>query len=175
MRKALELAKSASSILYSQANTWRWPGRHTIGKQNIAEHHTVVAQLVLLILDEYNVPEEYHVQALRRAITHDLPESLTNDIPYVIKRDFPEFAKAYDLVEEHIEKSFPLPLQNSLEKESIPWLVVKLADSLDVYLFTGLELDLGSANEEMHSIYSQSQLRVAAIEDRLQKKLGELS
>lgn len=167
MKKAIDLAGHNANTLYSQANTWRWPGRHVIHRQNIAEHHAVVTQLVLLILDNYNVPEEYHLPALRRAVTHDLAEAWTNDIPYVIKRDYPDFAKAYDKVEADIVSSLPEAFRPDVEKGSLPWLVVKLADSLDVYLFTKSEVDLGSKNPEMVSLYLDCQWRILDFEKRL--------
>lgn len=164
---ALKLAEDNGEILYSQASTWRWPGRRTINRQNIAEHHSVVAQLVLLIIDAYNVPEEYHLQALRRAIVHDLPEAWTNDIPYTIKRDYPEFAKAYDAVEEDIERRLPSSLVAKTKKGSIPWLVVKLADSIDVLLFSQAEIDLGTRNSDMIRIHSTCKERIMLFEDLL--------
>lgn len=173
MTDALKLADSARSLLYSQSNTWRWPGRHTIGKQNIAEHHSIVTQLVLLIIDEYEIPEEYQMKAIRRAITHDLPEAFTNDIPFVIKRDYPDFAQAYDIVEDKIIEAFPQALQNKVPKDSIPWLVVKLADAIDVYLFTGAEIDLGNNNGEILEIYTQSKDRIHKIETSLVLSLWE--
>lgn len=174
MKKAIDIASHNANILYSQANTWRWPGRHVIHRQNIAEHHAVVTQLVLLILDNYDVPEEYHLPALRRAVTHDLAEAWTNDIPYVIKRDYPDFAKAYDKVEADIEASFPKAFKSDVEKGSLPWLVVKLADSLDVYLFTKSEVDLGTKNPEMISLFQECRWRILDFEAMLIDRLEEL-
>lgn len=169
----IEEVNQLSELLYSQKTTRRWPGRKTISTQNIAEHHSVVGQLCLLLIDRYNIPEEYHTEILRRAITHDLPEVITNDIPYVVKRDFPDFAEAYDKVENKIKEFLPEYLTTTGDKDTIVWHVVKLADTLDVYLFTSAEVDLGTRNQVILDIHEQSVERFKEIERKLIQLLEE--
>lgn len=170
------LSDKYGDMLYLQLRTMRWTGRHMIKTQNIAEHHAIVAQLVIAILEEYNVPEKFHLLSIKRAVTHDMPEVITSDIPYVVKRDYPDFAKAYDKVESDVISDLPPPIKNcEVDKDTIPWLVVKLADSIDVCLFTEMEVDLGSRNKDTIEILEQSYARSEDIERKLLSALNKVS
>lgn len=172
--KVLDIVNNYGKDLYMQSKVFRWNGRLTITSQDIAQHHAIVTQLTILILEEFKVPEKYHLQAIRRAAIHDLPEIFTNDISYVVKKSFPSFAKEYEKVEQEVVDSYhPAFKKAQVEKGSIPWLVTKIADSMDVLLFTNVEAELGSKNEDILGIREDSVARIDSFADALVSELNK--
>jgi 5'-deoxynucleotidase YfbR-like HD superfamily hydrolase len=146
-----ESAKTVVGQIISQANdvsgqkyVVRYNGKPTVTRQNLYEHHASVSQILLLLFEKFDVPEQDQLLSLKRALTHDLPEIETADIPFNTHVNYAGFSEAYDVVEESLLKNRFSKFDFRLEKGTAPWHLVKTADCLDVVLFCQQEIDLGN-------------------------------
>lgn len=154
----------------------RYNGRYKIKNESISEHSFYVAYNVMNICKKYSVSIMDKCKALEFAIVHDIPELYTNDINYITKRDNPELAKILDNIErDFISNEMPLIKDAFIEfqndKNSIPHIIVKLADSLSVLQFASREINLGNTSKDMREIESESSNRVNLFENMLIEKL----
>lgn len=148
--------------LLDQDYVHRWNGRHMIKSQNLAEHHAHTAQYLIALFSIFEVPEDVQLEALKRAVVHDLPETELCDIPYPVHVKYPEISKAYDKAERDVwHDKYPL-YRSNVKKGSTAWLLVKIADRLDRINFLYDETQLG--NDSDYVIQSLSDER-DAVED----------
>lgn len=155
----------------AQDYTFRWNGKRTVKTQNIAEHHAHTAQALLLLFQFYDVPQADQLEALKRAVIHDLPETFLSDIPYPAHVAYPELSEAYDAAEVDVWKTKFAELADDADitKETPVWRLVKCADRLDRYVFAMCEKDLGNS-----SLWVDQTLREEALAiQNLLKKLLE--
>jgi putative hydrolase of HD superfamily len=145
----------SANEISGQAYVVRYNGKPTLHRQNLYEHHGSVAQLLLLLFKVYDVPEFEQLNALKRALTHDLPEIWLADIPFNTHVDNPHFSEAYDNSEQKILNSKLDKFDYSVSKYSRVWHLVKAADCLDVVLFCKQEFNLGNKSDTVMSMYKQ--------------------
>lgn len=102
MDERLEKLKQTAFRLQDQDFVVRYQGRRTIRQQNIAEHMAHVTQYLVLLFSMWHISESDQLLAMKRACTHDLPETETADVPFTTHRDYPAFSEEYDHVEASI-------------------------------------------------------------------------
>lgn len=149
-----ELMEQADK-LQEQDFVMRFQGRRMVHQQSIAEHMAHVTQYLLLLFSVYDVPEHDQLLALKRACTHDLPETETSDIPYPTHVMHPAFSEQYDHVEQAIWHDKYPHLDNTLQKGSSPWKLVKVADKMDVLAYIRQEQMLGNTNDYLAEAYKE--------------------
>lgn len=170
------MCKILDTNILKMSDLLRYNGRYKIKNENIAEHSFYVAYNVMNICKKYDISELDKCKSLEFAIVHDIPELYTNDINYITKRDNPELSKLLDNIErEFIVRGMPLIKDSFMEfqndKNSIPHIIVKLADSLSVLQFALREINLGNTSRDMREIEYESSSRVNLFENMLIEKL----
>ena len=148
--------------LLDQDYVRRWNGRHVIKSQNLAEHHAHTAQYLIALFSVFDVPEDVQLEALKRAVVHDLPETELCDIPYPVHVEYPEISEAYDKAEQDVwHCKYPL-YESDVKNGSTAWLLVKTADRLDRVNFLYEETLLGNRSDYVaQSLFNERE----AVED----------
>ena len=153
MDERLEKLKQAAFRLQDQDFVVRYQGRHTVRQQNIAEHMAHVTQYLVLLFSMWHISESDQLLAMKRACIHDLPETETADVPFITHCDYPAFSEEYDHVEASIWLNKYSDLYAHIEKGSIPWLLVKVADKLDVIAYIQREQEFGNNSPYLKEAY----------------------
>lgn len=138
----------------------RYNTRAKNSEENVAEHSFYVAIEALKICNKLNIDDETKLKVLEYSVTHDIPEALSTDVPYDIKRDYPALSDMLQNIElTELSKHIP-ELKQTYEsyveaehKKSLPYLIVKLADTISVLQYSYKEIQLGNETEEMNEIY----------------------
>ena len=151
----------------------RWQGRHTITKQNLAEHHGHVVQYCLSLFNMFDVPEHDQLLAMKRAAIHDLPETEIADVPYPTHKKFPELSEAYDKVEESVWTNKYKAFRNDVDKGSRIWILVKVADRLDRVAFIKKEQEFGNNCEYFDNALKDEQKEISSLLARLENEYGK--
>lgn len=158
----------------------RYNNRPKIKNENVAEHSFYVASTTLKICKMYNLDNETTLKALQFAIIHDIPELLIGDLPFETKEynqhlkeevekaelnslaaDMPEY---FNLYSKFLEEE---------KHETIPFLVVKLADTISVVQYSMREIELGNGTDSMNSIFERAIGRVTKLILKLETKISE--
>jgi 5'-deoxynucleotidase YfbR-like HD superfamily hydrolase len=141
----------------------RFSTRPFIRPQNLAEHHGNVT-FIAMILSDYLSQNGFKIdveKTMRLAITHDLDETVSSDIPHPAKYNYgnesEKLAEALKNLSEitikgllsklHNKKMFDYYYnlyQEEKEKMTIESKIVKLADYIDVIIYSSLENSLGN-------------------------------
>ena len=93
-----------SDDLYRQNNIIRYNSLDTIKRQNLGEHHAIVAQLTIKIIEiltaqGYKIDDRTKYIALAGGAIHDLGEIVFSDVNYELKRDYPELSEISNKIE----------------------------------------------------------------------------
>lgn len=158
----------------------RYNNRPKIKHENVAEHSFYVITNVLKIVKMFNLSDEVKYKALEFATVHDIPELMVGDIPYDTKVNNPDLREACEQAEViALEQNMPEyldPYKKFLEeekKETIPYLVTKLADTVSVLQYSNRELSLGNQTPQMRDINEGAQERVFRLIQKLENKIEE--
>jgi 5'-deoxynucleotidase YfbR-like HD superfamily hydrolase len=158
----------------------RYNNRPKIKNENVAEHSFYVILNVLKICKMFNIDDETKYKALEFAAVHDIPELLTGDTPYDTKVNNPDLNDLLQEVEvRELERQMPEYLDAYKEfleaekKETIPFLITKLADAASVLQYSNLEIKLGNNTFDMRRINEDAKRRVGTLIEQLEIKLRE--
>lgn len=158
----------------------RYNNRRRIKDENVAEHSFYVVAVTLKICKFYNLSDSVTFEALKYAISHDLPEILLGDVIFETKESNPLIK---DLIEdaeiEAIKNSddlkcfYPeyLDFVVGEKNNSLPSLVVKLADTISVVQYSEREIELGNNSKQMLEINKNSKIRVERYIDKIESLL----
>lgn len=149
--------------LLDQDYVERWSGRHTIHRQNLAEHHGHVVQYCIALFTIIDIPDASQLRILKRAAVHDLPETELSDIPFPSHVKYPDLSEAYDHAEADVWKTKYADLNVNVDKASVEWKVVKIADRLDRLHFIKNEYQLGNTTSYMSEAYHEEVKAVYAL------------
>ena len=165
--------------IFNLGNVKRFSNKRVVCSRSVAEHMFTVAHMVMIIGNEENVRgRECNVdEALRKAICHDIPESVTGDIIYPIKHYDEEIRNKLVEIEENAVKSkilshLPKQLQELYSdhilncKEGKAGKLVALCDMLDILYHCSIERVLGNQSVWVYDVFSKTEVL-------LQKPLGE--
>ena len=124
---------------------------------NGAEHSFRVGILAMLIVDDYNLrnpDKKINVEeVLRKALIHDLEESVIGDIATPVKNRSKDFKEAYktlgiEVMKEDVLSGSPLPeLYFKMwveDKSDLSGEIIKLADGLEAFSTANYELRRGN-------------------------------
>lgn len=145
--------------LYRQNNVTRYNSLDTIRRQNLGEHHAIVAQLTIKIIEHlvargYDISNRTKYLALAAGAIHDLGEIRFGDMNYVVKAQYPELSK----ISNDIEHSYICSLAGyqtvfeEAQKDKLAHSIYKLADALDLLMFVRRERKLGNTDEQLEEI-----------------------
>lgn len=140
------------------SNVKRFSALKLVREYSGADHSYRVAMLGMFITDEYNsLPSTTKKisceEVLRKALLHDLEESVTGDIPTPVKqypgfRDLIRKASNEIMDEQIVDKNLPnraeyLRLWNE-DKEGETGSIITIADKLEALLSSAFELKIGN-------------------------------
>lgn len=145
--------------LYRQSNIIRYNSIDTIRRQNLGEHHAVVAQLTVKIIEElvaegFSIPERTKYVALAAGSIHDMGEIVFSDVNYELKRDNPDLSE----ISNRIEHGYICSLQGykkifeEAQEDRLAHAIYKMADALDLILFVRREHKLGNNDSYLDQI-----------------------
>ena len=118
--------------------------------QTVADHSYRVAMLVLIIADRLNLSEKKTYELVIQALLHDIEESVLGDVQYYIKH-IPEVEKALDEYKRKFASQ--IPILNDEDEDKI----VKIADMLDLLLYTEDELRSGNVHPDIIQLRERAQ------------------
>ena len=142
----------------------RYNTRKFISPQSVLEHLGSVTLITMVLSDYFNskgIPVNTE-KALRIAITHDLDEVVSGDIPHDAKYQYgknsEKLREALSYLTEQtikamysrlnnkeLEKKYLALYYEEKEKKTIEAKIVKLADFIDVMIYSSVELSLGNS------------------------------
>lgn len=157
----------------------RYNNKAKIKEENVAEHTFYVTTTILRVCDHYKITLADRLKALEFGIVHDIPEAITGDLPYDLKLNNPEIIPHLVKAEfVALEKNFPEHLETykkyieEEKQETIPAIIVKLADANSVLQYSSREIELGNQSADMKQINESSYERVSTLVKKLESKLG---
>lgn len=158
----------------------RYNNRPKIKNENVAEHSFYVVTTVIKICNLYEIGDYIRLKALEFAAVHDIAELLIGDIPYDTKVNNPELRAAVEEAEVNaLRQHMPEYLDTYLnfldeeKRETVAYLITKLADTVSVLQYSNRELDLGNQTLQMKEINDGAQERVFRLVQKLEEKLEE--
>lgn len=146
--------------LYSQFNIIRYNSLDTIKREDLGQHHAVVAQLtakiIELLVDKYKLNIDDHTKylAMLAAAYHDMGEVIYGDQNYEVKRDNPDLAVISNRVEHDYIASLGYigPLFTEAMQNELAHAIYKLADSIELLMFVRRERKLGNSDNYLDTI-----------------------
>lgn len=176
MKVDIEMEEDCVKILLNEVEAMndqdfvhRYSGRASIKDQNLAEHHAHTAQILLILFERFEVPEDVQLKTLKRALVHDLPETELSDIPYPSHVKYGSLSEAYDSAEKSVieDKYGFIADCFDIDKGSDEWKLVKFADRFDRLAFMFRELSLGNKTEYFKNALSEEMHYVRDMYDEL--------
>ena len=144
-----------TKAIFKMANVYRFSGLSLNAEYTIGEHSYRVACLAMSICDEYNSKNEIKVdtlEVLRKALLHDLEETITGDMPSPVKkygnlreelRDASEHIMRDLILHDSPEPDYYLDLWIN-DKEGMSGEVITVADKLEGLLVSFYEYKRGN-------------------------------
>ena len=155
----------------------RYANRVRIKDEDLAQHSYSVAYYCFDIAYQYDIPDEIRNEAIAMAIIHDIGECFTSDLPHDVKYENPELKELCDKLERKYIDKLPSckDLWYKLEdnKNSIQYIMVKLADSMSAKSYAIRELELGNATGVMRDILAQVNERIHLLDTKLKHRMEE--
>ncbi len=143
------------------ANISRWNVEFLYKKASVAEHSFFVAQIAQLIgiIEEKNGAVIDWKRLYRKAINHDIKESVTGDIPHHTKHRKEEVNKALAMIETELVREYILSeipdedyrkrieeIINEDKDDTLEGKILTAADMIDAMLECAQEVKLGNTN-----------------------------
>lgn len=143
----------------------RYNTRKFINRQSVLEHEGAVATMAMVLSDYFNdigIKNDGE-KVMRMALLHDVDEVLSGDIPHNAKyqsgKEGERLRDALNLLNdktvshtfgllkhEKLKASYMKLLAEEREKKSTEAMIVKIADFLDVVIYTNTEISMGNAS-----------------------------
>lgn len=159
------LKEIMSDDLYRQNNIIRYNSLDTIKRQNLGEHHAIVAQLTIKIisyLEElgYNIDDRTKYIALAGGSIHDLGEIIFSDVNYELKRDYPELSELSNKIEHEYICSLKgyCKVFTEAQENKLAHAIYKLADALDLIMFVNRERKLSNTDPYLDKIVDNGKI-----------------
>ncbi len=170
--------------IYRTRNIQRYNTRSFIKPQNVLEHHGSVALIAMVLSDKLNKMgiKNNTERVLRMAITHDLDEIVSGDVNFGAKYQYGEKSENIRNALHELSDHVIFQLYNNLgelrsdylslydeekEKKTVESLIVKLADYIDVELYSDFEKSLGN------TLISEEHKNALMNEEKIIRKISE--
>lgn len=177
-RKAIN--KLSNPDIYKLSEIIRYSNKIKIKNENVAEHSFYVVYNTMNICNYFNLDKDTRFKALEFAAIHDVPEMLTGDINFDIKFNNPDLNKLLyglelHLMEQNLPEFVELYQLYSLEKrsETLPSLVVELADRISALQYMLREMELGNQSSEMEMMRERQEDLISETIDKIKEKIKE--
>lgn len=156
--------------IYKLKSIIRYNTRMHIKNESVAEHSFYVALLTLMICDKENMSDEIKLQAIIKALLHDMPEIETNDITHDAKErlNLRTYLKKYENA--YFIKEFPKYAKMMIsDSKSIVSSIVDLADTLSVIQYVNNEISLGNTSNDIKDILQNAKHRIEKYEKEIKE------
>lgn len=177
-KNELKISQLGDYSIMNLGEIIRYNNRTKIKHENVAEHSFYVIFTAMQICKQYNLSEKTTAKVLELAMIHDVPEMMLGDIPFETKENNPVLTEILNVAEyEAMKDTFPSladlykEFLNHETSETLPYLVVKLADTAGVLQYSNRELDLGNNSKQMLEINKNSKIRVESYIKKIESLL----
>ena len=145
---------------YRLKDVIRYNTRNKLKDESVAEHSFYVSLFTLKLCDDYCIDEKTKLQALIKALLHDMPEIELNDITHNVKErlNLRPFLKQYE--DKYFEDNYRQYSKLMNEGNDLVNAIVILADAMSVYQYALNETSLGNFTTDMKSILEESENRI---------------
>lgn len=160
--------------LYRQSRVKRWQLRDFVFEENDAEHQLFVAQIIIIIIKIFNIPENIGYKALSYGCCHDFVESTEDslgDVNYMIKEKNPilkQLVKAQEKIAMQKVESFYSSMIDC-ENNELSNTIVNLADSIEALLYVNREIKFNTVKDEWIEIKQEILSRLLLYWNKLNK------
>lgn len=159
-------------MLYHLNSLKRYNNIPRLKQESLAEHLYYTSILITKLLENTNLSVELKYSLLTYTLVHDIQELYTGDIPHNVKKDSPELKTLLSNLEDSwLQKTVYYNLIKQFEVESGKnhnlHELFKLADYLQVIMYTQEELKYGNKHIEIEQIYSNAKRLADELTDRL--------
>ena len=147
--------------LYQLKDVIRYNCRKHLKDESVAEHSYYVALFAMMICNKHHVSDKTKIDAISKALLHDLPEIETNDITHDVKEKLHlrPLLKKYE--DEYYEKNFK---QNAAlmkdDSDNLVNAIVLYADILSVRQFCMNEVIMGNKDKDIMHILEDTNKRI---------------
>ncbi len=132
--------------VYKLSFITRYSNQIRITNESVAQHSFFVATIVLALHNDYEFDLS---RSIIGAICHDITESDLGDVSYKLRRDSKVLENEIYKVEQKVIKKYPQAIREGIDiinENSIEGYIVKLADAIQVFQYTSIEISLGNSN-----------------------------
>lgn len=151
--------------LYRQSRVKRWQLRDYVFQEDDAQHMLFVSQIIVIINNLFNIPDNIALKALSYGCCHDYVESTEEslgDVNYMIKEKNPELKAFVKKIERESMQKVP-EFYNTMincEKDEVATIIVDLADSIEALLYVNREIQFNEVKDEWIQIKSELMQRI---------------
>ena len=149
----------------------RYNTKRHLKDESVAEHSFYVALISLLLCKEYNLDKKTTMDAVIKALLHDMPEIELNDITHDTKEklNLAPILKKYE--DEYYQKHFPEYAKLMMTNEGITSTIVDIADAMSVLQYSDNEQLIGNIDEVIIEIKHECQNRIAKNTSKLEAQI----
>ena len=163
--------------LYRQTRVKRWQLRDFVFEENDAEHQLLVAQIIVIINNMFNIPADIAIKSLSYGVCHDYVESTEEslgDVNYMIKEQNPELKAIVKKQERIAMQRVPefYATMEACDTDKTADLIVSLADSIEALLYVNREIKFNAVKDEWLQIQGELMVRITDYWKKLNDLFG---
>lgn len=162
-------------MIYRLNSLKRYNNIPRVKQESLAEHQFYIAIITMKLLELVDIPLESKYVLLNYVLIHDIQELYTGDIPHNVKMDNPELKKLIEEIEdnwlsESIFSAVNLSFKTFVDRDESLMLLFKLADHMQVVMYTLEEIEYGNKHHEIYDIYKSANHLCEEIVAKLKQK-----
>lgn len=157
--------------IYKLKHIIRYNTRRHIKDESVAEHSFYVALISLMLCKEKELDAKTTMDAVVKALLHDMPEIEINDITHDAKEKLKlrPYLKKYE--DAYYKEHFPDYYQLMSQNKGIASTIVEIADAMSVLQYSDNEQLIGNIDPMMMDILDECQNRIVENEIKLKRQL----
>lgn len=157
--------------IYKLKNITRYNTKRRLKDESVAEHSFYVALISLMLCKKYELDDKTTMDAVIKALLHDMPEIELNDITHDTKEklNLTPVLKVYE--DAYYQKYFPDYATLMINNKGIASTIVDIADAMSVLQYSDNEQILGNVDTVMQEISDECQGRIARNTSKLEAQI----
>ena len=146
--------------IYKLKHIVRYNTRRHLKDESVAEHSFYVALISLLLCKENNLDDKTTMDAVIKALLHDMPEMELNDITHDTKEklNLRPLLKVYE--DAYYQEHFPDYAKLMISNTGVASTIVDIADAMSVLQYADNEQIIGNTDEVMTEIIEDANTRI---------------
>ena len=153
------MENSMIKSLRKQKQVERLQGKFKFRGYNLLEHSYMVATLYIHVCKHEGL--EANMNQIDAILKHDILETITLDLPYDIKHLNRKTEEAWSVIEDQsINNKAPnlidyTDVEISMLFSPQEWIIFKVCDALDLWMFCKEEIRLGNTSRDMFNVINK--------------------